>query len=98
MKFKLEVAEDGYQLVCGDEESGVTDYGDEATVEVEGKTYGVVVESPEDAKTALVYQYLDDVVPEVEETEFDLSSDEDDEADEADEADEEDDDEAEVPA
>jgi hypothetical protein len=77
VKFKLEVAEDGYQLVCGDVESGVTDYEDEATVEVEGKTYGVVVESPEDAKTAIVYQYLDDIVPEVEETEFDLDDDED---------------------
>jgi hypothetical protein len=93
MKFKLEVAEDGYQLVhlgdekTGDEESGVTDYGDEATVEVGGVTYGVVVEDADDAKTALVYQYLDNVVPEVEETEFDLGDeDEDEDADDADDA------------
>jgi hypothetical protein len=72
LKFKIEVADDGYQLTCGDEESGVTDYGSEATIEVDGITYGVVVEDGDDAKTALVYQYLDNLVPEVEETEFDL--------------------------
>jgi hypothetical protein len=95
LKFKLEVAEDGYQLVCGDEESGVADYGDEATVEVEGVTYGIVVEDAADAKTALVYQYLDDVTPEVEETEFDLDGDSDGVEDEDDD---DDDDDEETPA
>jgi uncharacterized protein YneR len=76
VKFKLEVAEDGYQLVCGDVESGVTDYEDEATVEVEGITYGVVLDSPEDAAAAIIYQYRDDITPEISEEEFEYSDDE----------------------
>ena len=83
MKFKIEIDEDGYQLCCGAEESGVTDYGDEATVEIDGVTYGVVVESAEEAAEALVYQYRPEV-PEVEHVEFDLGDDEDGEGNEDD--------------
>ena len=89
MKFKIEIAEDGFQLCCSDEESGVTDYGDEATVEVEGITYGVVLDSPEDAAAAIIYQYRDDITPEISEEEFEYCRRRHDEDDAPDEDDEE---------
>ncbi|MFH1140980.1 MAG: hypothetical protein V1724_04805, partial [Chloroflexota bacterium] len=58
--FKIEVAEEGYQLVGPDgEESGVTDYGDTASVEcADGKTYEVTVENQESALTEEQQLYL----------------------------------------
>lgn len=42
--FTIKIDESGYQLVGpAGEESGVTDYGDEAELEVDGKTYVVTV-------------------------------------------------------
>ena len=72
--FTIEVDESGYQLVADSgEESGVTDYGDTAEVEVDGKTYGCLVDSREDAlaEPPEVYLLLEET-PVVEEMEFDL--------------------------
>lgn len=79
--FKIEIAPEGYQLVGpGGEESGVTDYGDTAEVEVEdGKVYSTTVESKESALTEeqQVYLCLDEV-PVVEEFDgFDVEDDDD---------------------
>lgn len=81
--FKIEADEDdsGYQLVGpGSEESGVTDYGDTAEVEVDGKTYEVTVENRNSALTEeqQIYLCLDEV-PKVEEVEFEEEGDEDEE-------------------
>lgn len=77
--FQIEVDEDdiGYQLVGpGGEESGVVDYGEDAEVEVDGKTYMVTVESKEAAMTEETNLYLClDEVPKVVEEEFDLDED-----------------------
>lgn len=91
--FTIELDETGYQLVAGTgEESGVTDYGEPAEIEVDGKTYVATVESREAALAdpPEVYLCLDEV-PAVEEVEFDLTeTDEDDDEDDED-ADEDDD-------
>ncbi len=79
--FKIEVAPEGYQLVGpGGEESGVTNYGDTAEIEVEGKVYEAVVESQQDAlnEPPQVYLCLDED-PVVEVVEFDLEDEEEDE-------------------
>jgi hypothetical protein len=77
--FTIEVDEDGYQLTGpGGEESGVTDYGESAQVEVDGKTYEVTVGSAAEAMTEpqQIYILLDES-PNVEEVEFELEDDED---------------------
>jgi hypothetical protein len=91
--FTIQVADNGYQLVGPNgEESGVTEYGDVADVEVDGKTYEVCVEDKESAMTEETELYLCmDEVPAVEEVgEFELE--------EGEEEDEEDDEDEEVPA
>jgi len=74
--FHVELDEEdvGYQL-CGpgEEESGITPYGDMAEVEVDGKMYGMTVFSKEEALTDLppLYLRLDGIeTPSVEEVEF----------------------------
>jgi hypothetical protein len=84
--FTIEADEEdqGYQLVGpGGEVSGVTEYGDQAEVEVDGKTYEVTVESRESALTEeqILYLRLDEV-PKVVKEEFELEEDEEDEEDE----------------
>ncbi len=72
--FTIEVDEDTYQLVGpGGEESGTTDYGESAEVEVDGKTYTTTVDSREEALEAPpeIYLCLDEV-PAVEEVEFEV--------------------------
>lgn len=78
--FTIEIDESGYQLVGpAGEESGVTDYGDEAELEVDGKTYVVTVESKAEAlaEPPEIYLCLDEV-PAVEEVEFELDDEDDD--------------------
>ena len=77
--FTIEVDEDTYQLVGpGGEESGTTDYGDEAEIEVDGKTYVTTVESREEAlaEPPEIYLCLDEI-PAVEEVEFELEEEDD---------------------
>ena len=86
--FKIEAYEydRGYQLVGpGEEESGVTDYGETAVVVVDGKTYEVTVESQESALTEeqVIYLCLDEV-PKVEEIEFEDEDEDEDDGDEED--------------
>lgn len=85
--FTVELGDDGYQLVASSgEESGVTDYGDTAEIEVDGKDYICAVDSKEEAlaEPPEVYLCLEEV-PAVEEVEFDLTAeDEDDDDDEED--------------
>jgi hypothetical protein len=84
--LKIEVDDDGYQFVVGDQESGVSDYGEEAEVEVEGVLYFTTVVDEDAAEEAVIYQMVDghpEPVPEaheVEEWEFEIE--EEDEADE----------------
>ena len=91
MRLKLTIEVDneakGYQLVGPNgEESGVTDYGEMAEVEVEGKTYCALVEDRSDALEHEVPIYLlTGEVPGVDEVEFELEE----EGDEEDEEDEE---------
>ena len=75
--FTIELDAGGYQLVADGVESGVTDYGDEAAVEVDGKTYTTLVESKQEAldEPPTICLVLDEV-PAVEEVEFDISVDE----------------------
>jgi hypothetical protein len=86
--FKIEVDEDGYQLVVDDEESLVTDYGDMALVISGGLLYWVVLgvdDKPEEAKIYRVVGGVPKLVTEpheVEEVEFELEADEEDEEDE----------------
>ncbi len=77
--FTVELGDDGYQLTGpGGEESGVTEYGDAAEVEVDGKIYETTVESREEAMeySPTLYLALDEV-PEVEEVDFDVEDGED---------------------
>ncbi len=82
--FAIEVDEDdvGYQLVGpGGEESGVVDYGEDAEVEVDGKTYMVTVEDKATAMSEETNLYLCLAeVPTVVEEEFDLEGEEDEDA------------------
>jgi hypothetical protein len=82
--FKIEVADEGYQLTGPNgEESGVTEYGETAEIEVDGKTYEVCVEDKESAMTeeTTIYLVMDEA-PSVETVEFDLDEEEDEEDDE----------------
>lgn len=82
--FTIEVDEETYQLVGpGGEESGVTDYGQEAEVEVDGKTYVTMVESKDEAiaDPPDIYLCLEES-PAVEEVEFELEDETDEEEDE----------------
>ncbi len=81
MAYTVEVGDEGYQLVGpSGEESGVTDYGDTAEVEVDGKTIVTTVDSAQEAlaEPPQLFLLLDEVAG-VEEIEFVMESDEDDE-------------------
>lgn len=78
--FTIEVDDDGYQLVGPNgEESGITDYGEPAQVEVDGKMHEVVVEDKDSAmgEDATQLYLLMDEIPNVEEVEFEIDDDED---------------------
>jgi hypothetical protein len=87
--LKIEVDEDGYQLLVGDQESGVTDYGDDAQVEVEGVLHFTTVTEDGEPEDAVIYRMVDghpEVVAEaheVEEVEFEFEEEDEDEGDEA---------------
>ena len=82
--FKIEVDEDGYQLVVDEEESGVTDYGEMAQVNCEGDTYCVLLgadDKPEDAKIYRMVSGEPVLVTdthEVDEVQFEIEDDEED--------------------
>lgn len=58
--LKIEVDDDGYQLVGPDgEESGVTDYGDTAEVECGGVLHFTTMDSAEAAEYAQIYHMVD---------------------------------------
>ncbi len=85
MKLKIEVDEDGYQLVADEEESGVVEYGEQAEVEVEGQLLFVTVLDEDTAEEAVIYHMVDGHpepvadLHEVEEVEFEIEADEGDE-------------------
>ena len=87
MLLKIEVDEESYQLLVGDQESGVTDYGDQAEVEVEGVLYFTTVTDDSEPEDAVIYRMVDghpEVVAEaheVEDVEFEFEE-EDEEGDE----------------
>ena len=86
--IKIEVDEDGYQLVVDGHESGVAEYGEQAEVEVAGVLCFVTVLDEDAAEEAVIYQMLDGhpepvaEVHEVEEVEFEIEVEEDEEGDE----------------
>jgi hypothetical protein len=88
--LKIEVDEDGYQLLVDDQESGVADYGEQAEVEVEGVLYFVTVIDEDAAEEAVIYRMVDGrpgpvaETHEVEDVEFEVEEEDEDE-DEADE-------------
>jgi hypothetical protein len=86
--LKIEVDEGGYQLVVDGQESGVSDYGEEAEVESEGVLYFTTVVDEDAAEEAVIYRMVDGhpepvaEAHEVEEWEFELEEEEDEEGDE----------------
>ena len=74
--LKIEIDEDGYQLLVDDEESGVAEYGEKAQCSARGGLVFTTVDSAEDAEDAIIYHLVNGEVEilaedhEVEEVEF----------------------------
>lgn len=89
--MRIETDEEDYQLVGpGEEESGVTEYGDVAEVEIGGVLHFTTVDSADDAEAAQIYRMVDghpELIEEahtVEEVEFELEAEDEADEDEAD--------------
>jgi hypothetical protein len=94
--FKIEVDEDGYQLVVDEEESGVTDYGEIAQVNAGGDTYCVLLDVEDKPEEAKIYRMVGGAPVlvteshEVDEVNFEIEDDEEDDEDGDEEAEDDD--------